>query len=253
MELIEQIENILWNKTEISKYKYVYQYIKEWQECYEYDGNGNEILMNFQIATNVEGNIDLSTTLHSMPEDTLLKVALDLGIKIPILIPSIPQIQIKLEKDYKYAYKIFEKACRKVLEDPSDAILLANSMLETIIKHILETEVLNIKYDQKDTTYDLAKKILKGFTIFPNKGLEQNIKNISSSLLTISQSIEILRSNITVAHGKGTKDYIIDESLYANFVVNTVSAIGLFLIDYFDKYQQELDDQRMIEECFGEK
>ena len=49
----------------------------------------------------------MTTTLHSMPEDILLKIALDLGIKIPILIPSIPQIKLKLEKDYKYAYEIF--------------------------------------------------------------------------------------------------------------------------------------------------
>ena len=81
-------------------------------------------------------------------------------------------------------------------------------MLETIVKHILESGILNIKYDKKETTYDLVKKILKGFDIFPNKELEQNIKNISSSLLTISQSIENLRSNITVTHGKGANDYI---------------------------------------------
>ena len=39
MDLIEQIEDILWNKPNTSKYKYVYQYIKEWQEGYIYDGN----------------------------------------------------------------------------------------------------------------------------------------------------------------------------------------------------------------------
>ena len=107
MDLIEQIEDILWNKPNTSKYKYVYQYIKEWQEGYIYDGNWNEISTNFTITKNIEGNIDLTTTLHSMPEDILLKIALDLGIKIPILIPSIPQIKLKLEKDYKYAYEIF--------------------------------------------------------------------------------------------------------------------------------------------------
>lgn len=59
------------------------------------------------------------------------------------------------------------------------------------------------------------------------------IKTIGSSLLSISQSIEKLRSEKTNLHGKTHEDYIVTDSIYAHFVVNSVATIGLFLNSFY--------------------
>ena len=66
-----------------------------------------------------------------------LKVAIDMGIETPDYIPSIPTFRNKIKENYKNASETFEKAFREVEKDPSLAIGLANSVLESIIKDIL--------------------------------------------------------------------------------------------------------------------
>ena len=53
--------------------------------------------------------------------------------------------------------------------------------------------------------------------------------------MAISNHIETLRSTKTSAHWKTKKDYLIDDPLYAYFVVNSVSTVGLFLINFYEK------------------
>lgn len=71
--------------------------------------------------------------------------------------------------------------------------------------------------------------------MFPNQVVPDEIRNIGSSLLSVSQNIEKLRSEKTTFHGKAKKDYIIKDPLYAYFIVNVVSTIGLFLMSFYEK------------------
>ncbi len=140
---------------------------------------------------------------------------------------------------------MFGKAYKLIEEDPAQSIALANSALESIIKHILENPKVTIKYDPKDTLRKLTETILKEFNFFPSKELQGNIKCIGSSLLTISSEIEILRSDKTSAHGKGKQDYVIDDGLYSVFVLNAITTVGLFMISFFNKKygtQEEIRD-----------
>ncbi len=59
------------------------------------------------------------------------------------------------------------------------------------------------------------------------------VKAIGSSFLNINQNIEKLRSEKTNAHGKTTEDYIVQDTLYAYFILNSVAAVGTFLISYY--------------------
>jgi len=121
------------------------------------------------------------------------------------------------------------------------AIGTANSTLESIIKHILENDSISIKLNKKETLYDLTQDILKEFTLFPNLKVPDEIRNIGSSLLKVSQNIEKLRSEKTTFHGKAKKDYIIKEPLYAYFVVNVISTIGLFLMSFYEKKYNDIN------------
>ena len=66
-----------------------------------------------------------------------------------------------------------------------------------------------------------------------NDNHPKEIKTIGSSLLTINQAIEKLRSEKTNFHGKTADDYLINDTIYTFFVVNTVATVGLFLNSYY--------------------
>jgi hypothetical protein len=48
-------------------------------------------------------------------------------------------------------------------------------------------------------------------------------------------TIEHIRSDNTKGHGKTDFDYMIDDPLYAKFIINIISSVGLFLINYYEK------------------
>jgi len=52
-------------------------------------------------------------------------------------------------------------------------------------------------------------------------------------LLSVNQVIEKLRSENTDFHGKTSENYVIKDSIYTYFIVNSISTIGLFLNSYY--------------------
>ena len=236
MRLIDQVEKTMWKK--LISHVDVEAYIKRWHEDYDsYDS-----WENFHIE-NDNGKIDLLKTLRGIEDDELvLKIAVDLGIEVPGLIYSIPELKCLLASDYETAASTFENAYRKVTEEPATSVVCANSALESIIKHICDDPSI-ANCEQSLTLHKLFQHILKEFKCFPSKGMQKEINAIGSGLLTAVQNIEAIRSRRTdTAHGKTSRDYIIDDDLYAKFVVNAVTTVGLFLMNFYEKkYLPERD------------
>jgi hypothetical protein len=227
MKLVKDVEQAL--LAEYQTFDNVEHYIRIWH--HEYD-NFN---VNFYIIYRKDDDniIDLSETLHTIDGETLLKIAIDLGVDTPDFIPSIPTFKNIIKSDYITAYDTFMKAYKQIESDPSLAIGLANSALESIIKEILKDERINSKIKGTETLYVLTTEILKIFQLFPNSDMPIEMKTIGSSLLAINQSIEKLRNDKTNVHGKTTEDYIIRDSLYTYFIINSIATVGLFLISYY--------------------
>lgn len=162
----------------------------------------------------------------------LLKIAIDLGVDTPYFIPSIPIFKNELKADYKTAYDTFSKAYKQIETDPSLAVGLTNSALESIIKEILKDNRISSKITGGETLYKLTLIILKEFKL-TNEDLPKEIITIGRSLLTINQSIEKLRSEKTNFHGKTNDDYLINDTIYTFFIVNSVATVGLFLNSYY--------------------
>lgn len=244
INLIKRLESSIWS--EFKSYKEVEAYISRFRE--EYDAYGNT---NFRIIykDNEHAQIDLTDTLTKIEDDEIIfKIAIDMGIEVPGLIFAIPEIRGILASEYKMAYATFENALKKVSSEPNTSICCANSALESIIKHICEHATIKA-CKPKDTLYDLTQHILKEFKFYPKTSLDANIRAIGSSLLNIAQSIEALRSNHTdTSHGKTSGDYLVDDELYAKFIINAVSTVGLFLLNYFEKkYKSDIIDSTKSE------
>ena len=225
MKLTTEVEKAIWD--EYASYKNVRNYIEKWHKCDE-----QNYWENFRIVTKEDENLDLNATLHSMPGEIIIKVAIDLGVDTPDFIPSIPTFKNELKSEFKTAYDTFTKAYKLIETDSSLAVGLANSALESIIKEILKDERIKNKIKGTETLYKLTNLILKEFNITNSKHPVE-IKTIGSSLLAICQSIEKLRSEKTNFHGKTGDDFVLSEPIYTYFVVNSVSTVGLFLNSYF--------------------
>jgi len=227
MKLVKSVHDAIWE--EYKTYREVSLYIDKWHEV---DEDWNNHWENFPIIKKESGDIDLLRTLHSMNGSDLLKVAIDMGVDTPDFIPSIPTFKNELKSDFKTAYDTFTKAFKQIESDPSLAVGLANSALESIVKEILKDDRIKSKIKGTETLYKLTTIIIKEFN-FLDSNHPVEIKTIGSSLLSISQSIEKLRSEKTDFHGKTEEDYLITDSIYTYFVVNAVTTVGLFLQSYF--------------------
>lgn len=231
MKLTKDVEDGIWK--EYSSYKQVRNYIEKW---HEHDGQ-NYDWENFPLILN-DDKIDLNATLHSVPGEILLKIAIDLGVDTPDFIPSIPTFKNSIKSDYKTAYDTFTKAYKQIETDPSTAIGLANSALESIIKEILRDDRIANKIKGTETLYKLSSIILKEFNLTDTEHPKE-IKTIGNSLLAINQAIEKLRSEKTNFHGKTNDDYLIEDSMYTYFIINSVSTVGLFLNTFYKtKFQK---------------
>ncbi len=112
---------------------------------------------------------------------------------------------------------------------------MVNSTLESIVKEILKDERVKISLKGSETLYSLVGEVLKFFQLYPNSDIPKKNKTIGSSLLSISKEVKELRSSKTKFHGKTEEDYIVSDSIFTYFVVNSVSSVGLFLKNYFEK------------------
>lgn len=251
IDLINKINTVLWNKFENNKYKNVELYIKRWHKDPEFDYYNNLIEdENFSIKYRENSSdIDLLSTLGAMDEELILQIAINLEIATPEMIPAVVEIKEILANDYKDAGMIFKKAFSKVSEDPSISVILANSALEAIIKRICKDERLK-SCKNKSTLYDLVSHLLKEFKYFPDVKLNNNIKSIGSSLLNACQAIESIRSENTEGHGKTQEDYLINDSMYSMFILNAVTTVGLFLLNFYEKkYKNEIFEEELIKDC----
>ena len=224
--LIKRIRTELNNHFSTSEIR---AYLERW---IEYHGVFNR---NFDICQHGNGVLDLERTLNGIDDETIIKIAIDLGIETPDFIPCIPTFKNELKASYKTAGKIFEKACKKVEDDPENAISLANSALESIIREFLKDDRITVKSKDNATLYELAQYFLKATKHFPFKEQPQEIRAIGNGLLNTCQAIENLRSRKTLAHGRTENELVIEESMYSKYVVNAVATIGLFYLELYKK------------------
>ena len=229
MSIVQNINDRLFEL--YKSYEDVANYLDKWHIVYDCYGDNENFYFYFKDEERKK--LDVKKTLHHIDGETLLKIAIDLGVETPDYIPSIPVFKNELKSSYETASQTFEKAFKNVEEDPSLAVGLANSALESIIKEILKDDRIDVVLNEKDTLSNLVKSICKAFKLTTDSEMPNEIKTISSSLLNACKAIDDLRSDKTIFHGKMDSYYVVAEPLYAYFIVNAVSTVGLFLLNFY--------------------
>ena len=226
MKLVQEVKEALFDR--FQSYDNVRFYLEKWYEGDEY--NNYE---KFTIHNKDKGAVDVPRTQHGMDGELLLKIAVDLGIATPDFIPTVSTFRNELKSSYNTAYQTFEKALAEVEEHPDISVGLVNSALESIINEICKDERMRAAVKEGDTLYTLCQHVLKALGIFPSGDMPAEIRNIGSGLLKVAQEIEKVRSSKTKVHGKTDGEYIVDDPLLAQFVVNSATTMGVFLINFY--------------------
>lgn len=229
MSIVQNINDRLFEL--YKSYEDVANYLDKWHIVYDCYGDNENFYLFYKDEERKK--LDVKKTLHHIDGEILLKIAIDLGGETPDYISSIPVFKNELKSSYETASQTFEKAFKNVEEDPSLAIGLANSALESVIKEILKDDRIDVVWNEKDTLSNLVKSICKAFKLTTDSEMPNEIKTISSPLLNACKAIDDLRSDKTIFHGKMDSNYVVAEPLYAYFIVNAVSTIGLFLLNFY--------------------
>jgi len=236
MELIDKVDKKIWEQ--YGSYENVAYYIEKWHEDDE-DYTSYNHWENFYIQYKDDGQkqINLKATLHKMPPDIVVKIAIELGIDTPGFLPAIPTFKNVLKDENQSAYQNFDRATKNAYEHPDNAVALASSTLEGIIKTILEHDTFNEDAAKlKNLSLSkLAKEIVKKFGFDDATKCPPEIITLAGQLRSIAATVDDLRSDKSTAHGKSGKDYVVDDPLWAMFTINACATVGLFLWEYFEK------------------
>ncbi len=222
-----RVEEALWNLFSESKYRQVEEYVRRWHED---DGNFWE---NFCVFEK-DGHIDLGRTLAGMPNDILIKMAADIGVETPGMLPCIPVMKNILNQNNTNAYANFERAVKDVYDHPDQSVALAASTLEGLFKTILQNSDPSIRSKNLSLS-DLTGKVVKQLIGDCDASAPQEIRTLASQLRGLGSTIDDLRSDKSTAHGKAAGDYVVDDSLWAETVVNATATLGLLLWRLYER------------------
>lgn len=244
MQLIDKIEAELWSMFKSPKYQNVRRYILKWHE--EWTGYFDDAGENFHIfyRDDAKSEIDLAETLHRMDEDIVFRIATDIGIDTPTMLPAIAIIKNNVKEQNPNVYENFTAATKKVYDEPDMAAAHASSALDDIIKAILaDPKIDSSKVPQNGSLSKQIKGSLDALG-FKDDSAPEEIKRMASQLMGVVVTIDDIRGSKTRVHGKASDDYIIDNPLWSVFIVNVCATVGLLLWSYYkEKYPQlEMED-----------
>lgn len=226
MGLVQRVEGTL--REAYPSLEDIQYYLEKW-----YEGDMNYENFTFHMMGN---ELDLPRTLHDMPNDLLIRIAIDLGLDTPGMLPSIPVFVNTLKNQNSNAQANFERAVRNVREHPDDAVALASSTLEGLLKTIGGDKNLGIaEVASKQIGRKLVVSVMGALGLVSGGERPREINQIAKSLQGTCDAVIELRSNNSSAHGHQPDEYVIDDPLWAELVVNATATVGLFLWEYYER------------------
>ena len=131
--------------------------------------------------------------------------------------------------DAEHIHAVWSKALSRRMNDPEGAITLARTLLETVIKRILDD--LSLNYTDKDKLPKLYEKAAKALNLAPSQHSEEPIKAILGSVTNLVNGIGTLRNRLSDSHGKGGPLPVRPSPRHASLAVNAAGAVATFLVE----------------------
>ena len=124
---------------------------------------------------------------------------------------------------------VWAKALDRRLRDPEGAITLARTLLETVIKHVLDE--CDETYDDKEDLPKLYRRAAGVLNLAPDQHAEKPIKAILGGMMSLVNGIGTLRNRLSDSHGRGKLRRVKPSPRHASLAVNTAGAMAMFLVE----------------------
>lgn len=140
------------------------------------------------------------------------------------------KIRNNIEKiSFDYALEQIQKIEEKIQNDDYDgAVTNSRTLLETILKSILEKE--QISFSNRDNLIILYKKVAELLNLNPKDHTEEYFKKILSGFFSIIQGISEIRNKFSDAHGKSNGKYYKLHEHHAKLTIDATKSIANYLV-----------------------
>lgn len=132
--------------------------------------------------------------------------------------------------DEAHIHSQWQKAIERQKTEPEGAITLARTLIESILKHILDEQ--KIEYKDGAELPDLYREVSKSLNLAPEKHQEQIFKQILGGASGIISGLGALRNKLGDAHGK-SKNSVKPSKRHSELAVNLAGAMAIFLFKTF--------------------
>lgn len=137
--------------------------------------------------------------------------------------------------DEAHIHDQWQKALDRKQIEPEGAITLARTLIESILKHILDEQ--NIAYNDGAELPELYKEVARSLNLAPENHQEQIFKQILSGSSSIISGLGALRNKLGDAHGKSKKS-IKPSERHSELAVNLAGTMAIFLYKTFKEKTQ---------------
>lgn len=124
----------------------------------------------------------------------------------------------------------WQKAMRRIKDDPEGAITISRTLIEAVLKHILEE--IDVEYPDNPDLHELYKIVAEELNLTSEQHEEKVFKQILGSCSGLVSGLGSLRNSLGDAHGKGAKSYS-PGPRHAELAVNLSGSMCMFLIKTF--------------------
>jgi hypothetical protein len=130
--------------------------------------------------------------------------------------------------DPQGVHSVWEKALARRHTDPEGAITSARTLLETVLKRILDDT--QTAYDDKDDLPALNRAVATKLNIAPSQHSEDAFKRILGGATSVIEGLGSLRNKIGDAHGQGGRP-VKPSARHAQLAVNMAGTLATFIIE----------------------
>ena len=123
----------------------------------------------------------------------------------------------------------WSKALRRREDDPEGALTSARTLLEMVLKHILDQR--SIDYQDKDDLPKLYGKAAETLNLAPGQHSEPAFKTVLGSAMNLVNGLGTLRNRLSDSHGRSSRIPARPAPRHASLAVNTAGAVAAFLVE----------------------
>ena len=185
------------------------------------------------LAVEVD-NLYSAFDAHSETEAILLDIEDAIESATTSIQPPSPTRSLKQllqKRDLSEINQEFARCMENVETDPPAAITAACSIFESLCKHYIEDN--NLEVPSRQTIGSLWKAVSKHLRLDPSAVEDDDVKKILSGLTSVLDGIGSLRTHTGSAHGRGRKSYIV-QSRHARLAIHASHTLVIFVLETWE-------------------